>query len=177
MAKRKAAGDPVRLDASSGMKGVTMASGLPDYYRGVDIAYQALAQMIVRPKYGGAKISEGYLDVTVDKYNLLLSISGKGMTYAGTVWLDYTLTQANAQVRLEIDGVMVTSLRFVELKLYGINNPKTAIVTLNAFDGENFIYSAGISSGITFETSLKLYYREANLTTPRVWYRLIYALI
>ena len=30
-----------------------MASGLPDYYRGVDVAYQALSEMIVRPKYGG----------------------------------------------------------------------------------------------------------------------------
>lgn len=154
-----------------------MASGKNDYYRGVDVSYQALAQMIVRPKYGGALLAWGSETLTANIQNTLCGINGKGMIYGGVVWLDYTLTQAQSEVWLGIDGYTLTNLSFLRLKDYSIQQPRSWPVTLLKYDGTEFIYSVGISYGITFETQLVLAYYEKNGFTPTVHYRLVYALI
>lgn len=154
-----------------------MAHGLPDYYRGVDIAYQALAQQIVRPKYGGALLAWGSKTVTANVQNTLVGIWGKGMVYGGAVWFDYTLTQANSQVWLGIDGYTITNLSFLRLMEYKIDKPRSWPVSLHKYDSENFVYSVGISYGLTFETQLVLAYLEEHGFTPTVHYRLVYALI
>ncbi len=154
-----------------------MASGLPDYYRGVDVAYQALSQMIVRPKYGGALLAWGSKTCDANVQNTLVGINGRGMIYGGAVWLDYTLPQANSQVWLGIDGYTVTNLSFERLLLYGINQSRSWPVSLLHADQVNQVYAVGISYGLTFESQLVLAYYEQNGTTPTVHYRLIYALI
>lgn len=154
-----------------------MTSGLPDYYRGVDIAFQALSEVTNRPKYGGAILAWGSLAVTASVQNTLVGISGKGMIYGGAVWLDYTLTQANSQVWLGIDGYTVTNLSFLRLSDYNILKARSWPVSLLKYDGVSFIYSVGISYGVTFETELVLAYYEQHGTTPTVHYRLVYALI
>lgn len=154
-----------------------MASGMLDYYRGVDVAYQALSQMIVRPKYGGALLAWGSKYCTANVQNTLVGIAGKGMIYGGAVWLDYTLPQANSQVWLGIDGYTITNLSFERLLLYGINQPRSWPVSLLHADHVNRIYAVGISYGITFETQVVLAYYEQNGFTPTVHYRLVYALI
>lgn len=142
-----------------------MASGLPDYYRGV------------RPRYGGARIVSDSKQVTKNIQTNLVAISGRGMTYGGAVWLDYTLTQANSRVLLGCEGVAITDLSFLRLNDYGIDQTKTLPVSLNRYDPISFIYSVGISYGITFESSLILNYLEQHGTTPTVHFRLVYALI
>lgn len=154
-----------------------MVSGLPDYFRGVDIAYQALTQQIVRPKYGGALLAWGSSTVTANIQNTLCGINGKGMIYGGAVWFDYNLTQADSQVWLGIDGYTITNLSWARLKEFRITNPRTWPVSLLKYDSENFIYCAGISYGITFETQVVLAYYEQNGFTPTVHYRLVYTLI
>jgi len=154
-----------------------MASGLPDYYRGVDVAYQALAQMIVRPKYGGALLAWGSKYCTANTQNTLVGIAGKGMVYGGAVWLDYTSTQSNSQVWLGIDGYTLTNLSFERLVQYGIDKPRSWPVSVNKKDSVNWVYSVGISYGITFETQVVLAYLEEHGTRPTVHYRLVYSLI
>lgn len=154
-----------------------MTSGLPDYYRGVDVSYQALAQMIVRPKYGGALLAWGSKTVTANTQNTLVGIAGKGMIYGGAVWLDYTLPQSNSQVWLGIDGYTITNLSFERLVEYGIDQPRSWPVSVHKKDSVNYVYSVGVSYGITFETQLVLAYLEEHGTTPTVHYRLVYALI
>lgn len=154
-----------------------MVSGLPDYYRGVDVAYQALAQMIVRPKYGGALLAWGSRTVTASVQNTLVGIGGKGMIYGGAVWLDYTLTQGSSQVWLGIDTFTVSNLSFTRLIQYGIDKPRSWPVSLLKLDSVNHVYSVGISYGITFETQVVLAYYEQNGFTPTVHYRLVYALL
>lgn len=154
-----------------------MASGLPDYFSGVDIAYQNLSEMINRPKYGGALLAWGSKTVTANVQNTLCGIVGKGMIYGGAVWFDYTLPQADSQVWLGIDGYTITNLSFERLLIYGLKHPRSWPVSLLHCDQVNQIYSVGISYGITFETQLVLAYYEQNGTTPTVHYRLIYTLI
>lgn len=154
-----------------------MATGRADYNVGVDVALQALSQLIVRPKYGGALLAWGSKTVTASVQNTLVGINGKGMIYGGAVWLDYTLTQGSSQVWLGIDGYTVSNLSFTRLIQYGINKPRSWPVSLLHLDSVNFVYSVGISYGLTFETQLVLAYYEQNGFTPTVHYRLIYALI
>jgi len=142
-----------------------VATGLPDYYRGV------------RPRYGGALLAWGSKTVVKDIQNTLVGISGKGMIYGGAVWLDYTLTQGASQVWLGIDTYVVSNLSFTRLWEYGIVRPRSWPVHLLKYDSENFIYCVGISYGVTFENQVVLAYYEQNGFTPTVHYRLIYTLI
>lgn len=154
-----------------------MASGMLDYYRGVDVKYQALAQMIVRPKYGGALLAWGSKYCTANVQNTLCGIAGKGMVYGGAIWMDYTLTQADSQVWLGVDGYTLTNLSWARLKEFGILQPRSWPLSLLKYDSKNFIYCAGVSYGLTFESQVVLAYYEQNGFNPTVHYRLVYALI
>lgn len=142
-----------------------MASGMADYYRGI------------RPSFGGAVLAADQVYVWDGVLTSLVQINGRGMVYGGTVWLDYTSTQANSEVWLGIDGQHIEGLSFVKLNAYNVVKPGSSVISLNKFDGTNFIYSVGIAYGITFETRLDLRYYEKHNTRPTVHYRLVYTLI
>lgn len=154
-----------------------MARGLPDYYRGVDIAYQALSELIVRPKYGGAIGTFGTKQVTASDNTSLVSVSGKGMTYGAYVHLDHDQTQKDSKIQLYIDGNQLVRKSWQTLYDYNIGYARAFPVVLNWFDDVGFIYSASVSYGLTFETGVEIIYEEAHARTPIVAYSLIYALI
>lgn len=142
-----------------------MSSGHPDYMN------------VVRPRFGGAIMKWDIVLATASDFTLLRRVEGKGMIYGGAVWLDYTLTQANSEVWLKTDGFVLNDLSFVRLYNYQIINPRSAPVSLNMYDGTNYIYSVGLSYGITFQRSLELGYYERHGKTPTIHYRLVYALL
>lgn len=154
-----------------------MASGLPDHYRGVDIKLQDLSELTIRPKYGKAVLASGSAVAAANTGTFLTVVFGKGRLYGGSVWLDYTLTQANSEIRLFTEQVYISSLSFFRMLEYRITNPLSSVVFLNKFDGVNYVYSAGISGDLTFESYLALAYFEKHGFTPTVHYRLLYALI
>lgn len=154
-----------------------MASGLPDYYRGVDIAYQALSQMIVRPKYGGANVAFGEVEVSASGETAIVSISGKGMVYGGVLALDHTSSQAAGTPRLYVDGELIADSAFVFLNKFGLIVENSYAIYLARFDDVNFIYSGVFSRGITFETTLEVRYREVDGGIPVVAVLLVFALI
>ena len=57
------------MAAQARVSGVTMASGLPDFHRGVDVALQSLAEVTNRPKYGAATYSSGNKTVSASGRN------------------------------------------------------------------------------------------------------------
>lgn len=154
-----------------------MSHGLPDYYRGVDIAYQALAEMIVRPKYGGALSEVGNVAVTASAETVLVSISGKGMIYGGGVMCNPVNSQMNSQPKLVIDGETVFQQSYNMLAQYGIDTPRSFPVSLTKFEDATRWYCACISYGLTFETGVKVSYVETHGNTPTVGYVLCYALV
>lgn len=154
-----------------------MASGLPDFYRGVDITYQTLAQVTNRPKYGGAVGNTGTLSVTANSTNDLVSVTGKGMVYGSFINLAPALTQANSEIVLEIDATTIIGMSFNKLNAYHLIQPRCFPIVLLGFDNVNFEYEAGIAYGLTFETGIKLQYTENHGRTPSVGYTFIYALI
>lgn len=154
-----------------------MASGLPDYYRGVDVAYQALSQMIVRPKYGGGQTTSAAVVVTANDDTVLITVSGKGMLYGGVLLFDYTSTQKNSIPVLAVDDKKIGAIKYDTLNKYSISKGGFYPVVLTIFDDVNFIYGVSFSYGLTFETELGVSFIEAHGTTPSVYCSVVYALI
>lgn len=154
-----------------------MTHGLPDYYRGVDIAYQALAQLMVRPTYGEAESAYGGAVMVATAENILQTVTGKGMIYGGVLYLDYIASQKHAQPLLYIDDVKLDQPNFEDLYKWKIAKENSLPFYLLRYDEGNYIYAVGLSSGYTFEESFKINYNEVNEGTPTVYYDILYALI
>lgn len=154
-----------------------MAHGLPDYYRGVDIAYQALAELITRPKYGGSQAESGTEVIAGSSNADLFTVSGKGMVYGGNVRLDETSVHYTDKVTLVLDGVDLSSLSFQTMNTYSITNPRLFPTPLQKYDNTNHIYSAGFSYGYTFEESVAVNYANNQGDSVTVYYNFYYALI
>jgi len=154
-----------------------MASGLPDYYRGVDIAYQALSQMIIRPKYGGAIVSTLQGLCNASGWTDILTVIGKGMIYGGMIYFDHTSTQRDSYPALYIDGSGVLGRTFSVYNKNSIVTPGAHPLWLSKYDDVNFIYVLNFSGGITFETSLLFSFREVHGTAPVFTFTMVYALV
>lgn len=154
-----------------------MAKGLPDYYRGVDIILQSIAEITNRPKYGSGQNAAGYHVVTANAQTILAQITGKGMIYGGYVRIEYTSTQAGGGVFLYVDDEKLGSIGFDALRKWGMTVEHSYPVYLRTFDDVNFIYTVAFSHGFTFEESLRLDYIETDGTTPTAWWQIIYALV
>lgn len=154
-----------------------MASGLPDFYRGVDVKLQALSELTARLKNGTPTSSAGNKVVASLGRTSLLSVTGKGMIYGGLVFLNHTSTQKAAEVIQVVDGDDMVSLTFDNLNLLSVDKVGMYPLVLRRYDEVNFIYCVGLGSGITFETSFEVVYNELNTTTPTVFTHLLYALI
>lgn len=142
-----------------------MTAGMPDYTG------------IVRPGYGHAMGRTLYTDVIADELTTLMTVTGKGMTYGGNVWLEFGSNQGNSEVYLLIDGSNIAWMSFERLKKYGITKSGAYPITINKFDSFRCIFSVGISYGITFERSIALAYNEKHSGDPRVHWSLIYTLV
>lgn len=142
-----------------------MVSGLPDYVS------------VVRPRYGGALGVTDSLAVTASILNTLVTIPGKGMVYGGFINLDYTSSQQMSELVLTIDEKTVIAMSFAKLNAWNLDVPRCFPIVLLKFDNTEYIYAAGIAYGLTFETEIKLQYRENHDTTPTIGYTFMYALL
>ncbi len=142
-----------------------MTRGLPDYTQEV------------RPRYGGAITTSGITGVDASKITDLVLVTGKGIMYGGSMWLEHTSTQNNSLPWLVVDKSTLSNISFLRLRSYGIDRSRTIPLSLNTYDEVNFIYSVGISYGYTFEDALSISYDEKHGTTPTIHWRLIYALM
>lgn len=154
-----------------------MTAGLPDFYRGIDVAFQSLGQIINRPKYGGANIVAGGGVVTASDETELLSVSAKGMIYGGDIGMNVLASQSNGVPVLEVDGVKIAQRNFVSMINARIKVPNSAGIYLLRYNDINFKYHCGISAGITFETGFRILYQENDGETPSVTSRVIYAVV
>ncbi|MBA7494513.1 hypothetical protein ES702_05089 [subsurface metagenome] len=176
-----------------------MASGLPDYKRGVDIFSQTLADLVVavdsiprvdvdilaqsiaelttRPKYGAAQLLAGEATMTGMGEASIGSVSGKGMIYGGLLYLSYTSTQIGSIPVLRVEGVSITDLNISDLNQFGVYMEHAYPFYMRTYDNVNFLYCMGISGGITFETGFEILYTAAAGGLPAVYCKVIYALI
>jgi len=142
-----------------------MASGTPDYTQ------------TVRQVYGSAKMIWNKRTVTASSRNTINKVLGKGIIYGGCMFLDYTSSQINSLPGLDIDDEALASFSFAEMAKYGISVENTSAFHMLRYDQKEFVYSAGISSGITFERYFETIYDEVHGTTPDVTGLIHYALL
>jgi len=154
-----------------------MAHGLPDFYRGVDIAYQALSQLIIRPKYGAAQRLFASVWVTPGQITNLASVSGKGIIYGGVLYLDAAVQQKSSMPRLSVDGQVLTGCSFYEINTYAWNKAQSHLYYELKYDDVNFIFSVGLAYPITFESSFVVGYREIYEESVNVACQFVYALV
>lgn len=154
-----------------------MATGLPDYYRGIDVTYQTLSELMNRPKYGAAQsISAGFV-VTPSAETEITTVSGQGMIYGGMlgviatdqIWVDVPI--------LKIDGVEISIANFYTINDFRMYPEKSYPFYMLRFDDVLYRYAVGISSGMTFETGFDVLYEEGAGRTLSVSLRVIYALV
>lgn len=154
-----------------------MASGLPDYYRGIDITYQTLGQVINRPKYGAALSLATAAVVLANTKTTLATILGKGMIYGGVLFCFNGGGQALAEPILEIDTNEFYPVNLSNLSGYNMVVERCNPFYILRYDAVTNIYSVGISHGYTFETGFKMIFEEKDGRTPAVSTRVAYALV
>ena len=154
-----------------------MAHGLPDYYRGVDIAYQALAEMIVRPKYGAAQLAAGVVAAVANSEKTLFTVSGKGMVYGGTIITNPAATQQNSVPKIYCDSQDLNNLTLLQMDDFNIKTAYSNAVYSLKYDIPSLEFCVAICPYLTFETELKCTWDEKHGATPTIIYRVFYALV
>lgn len=156
-----------------------MAYGAPDWWSRshIDIIAQTLAEITQRPKYGGALLSSWDGSVNNNAKTELISVTGKGMIYAGNLWLNPLQTQANSYVELEVDGTSIAYTQFVAMNTYSWTTPQGHPFFLTKFDDTTFYYSVLFMYGITFESGFRILYDEKHGRNPTVGAKMRYAVI
>lgn len=142
-----------------------MSSGLPDFLTNI------------RPRYGGAQAESTYKVVTANDQTTLLSITGKGMVYGGFLRLEHTTSQKDSGIWVYVDDEKLSVDTFEALKNYGLDVEHSYAIYLRKCDETNFRYCVALSYGITFESKFEILYSEAHGGTPKVYCRVIYALM
>lgn len=142
-----------------------MASGMQDY------------QSIFRPKYGAAQAAPADVVAVATSVNPLVLVLGKGVIYGGALGVFGGGAQSFGVPIIKVDGASLGAANLQNLIGNNFTVENCYPFYARLYDHVNFIYSVGISSGITFETSFEVEYEELDGGTPVVWSRIIYALI
>lgn len=144
-----------------------MASGMPDYHK------------VIRPRFGGAKSIYANVTVVGGAETEIVSVTGRGMLYGGYGLLQHDAVQHASMFRLYADGNVLSNHSFMTLYNYDLTTENAPTVYLRKIYEvlPLYMYSVGLSYGITFETELKLTYVEVGGYTPRVFANMTYALI
>ena len=142
-----------------------------------NLKVQDLSEIINRPKYGGALLSQGYVDFDTIQVKTLATISGKGMTYGGRIWCRTANVTKLDDPWVLLDGTTIEYLPLEDMDAFAMNDPTTDIIRLKRYDPEAPAFVVGIVSGYTFETSLQFKWRHSTPDDVRVYYNIVYALV
>jgi len=157
-----------------------MAKGAPDWWSrsDIDIEVQTLAELIQRPKYGGAQFGTGYMEVSPLSYYCILTVTGTGMIYGGWAWCgDSSASQKDSFFNLYIDEVNMYTSDFKRFNKFNLTDPLVCILPILLFDDVNYEYVVGFSRGITFEEKFRICFKEAGNVGCKVRVFLWYAII
>lgn len=142
----------------------------------LNVKAQDLAEIISRPKYGGARMIEAAISCDEDEWTTLFTLSSKGMIYGGSIIQAYAGADGYSSVKLTIDGREFCNYTFAITKDMPCPSSFTLPLYTTKFDPVNEEYHLFFSYGITFETSIKV--EVYNLgPTHDFSYRLHYALV
>ncbi len=154
-----------------------MPTGFQDWINPFNLAAQALAEAIVRPKYGSAQVGTFTTNSTPNSSKEVLSISGTGMIYGGAFRSEPAQSQKDDAYSVIIDGNFLGGFIFSFLNSSLFTPMYSDILYLLRYDDVAFRYFVGIGYGFTFESSITIKYVETEGNTIPLGGRLYYALI
>ena len=151
----------------------------PDWTSPINIAEQGIAQVIERPKYGAAQFADYSDTIAEGSYDALFSISGTGMIYGGVIKQLGSFGTFFIVIDIYIDGVELDYWDLLDLSTWQIEDKNMAPVWEQYYSEENDKYIQGITRGITFEESFKVYVHNCTGSgaSDAVEAQLFYALI
>lgn len=103
----------------------------------------------------------GQFGTDVPQLKTLITLTGPGVILGGMISNSAVSTHKTATPALDIDGISYLLRSYYELWGYGLNLPWTSYLYNLKYDDDDYLYVAGISNGIAFETSAVL---KINLT-------------
>lgn len=142
-----------------------MVLGTPDYYRSV------------RETFGDAQMADANINAVASIKNVMVSINGKGIIYGGTLYLDYSSAQKHSIPILEIDDHEISITSFNDINSFSMCMENSMPFYILKYDDVNFIYSVGISRGITYEKGFRVLFHEKHGTTPTVKLHSVFAMM
>lgn len=143
----------------------------------LNVKAQDLAELVSRPRYGDVGRFVYSHAVTANDSTLIGEVAGRGQIYGGALYLDAAASQRADYVRLLVDDFWLPQMTFEDMMTYGMTEEVLTPSFLLCYDEVNFIYSIGITGGITFEEYFKLYYVETQGKTPTINAHVTYALV
>ena len=153
-----------------------MTAGLPDYYNGINLALQSLAQIVQRPYYGTISGFSASGTVTASSATPVWMVSGAGAHFGIYFWAQGAATQKNDYVRVIADGNTVNFPTFKQFNDYNFSIPIGAEASGTCYDETNFIY-AGVGGAFkTWSSYHSGWYVETHGRTPTAGVIFVYAL-
>lgn len=142
-----------------------------------NLKLQELSEVINRPKYGGALLSEDTVELTASGEHVFVTVEGKGMLYGGFISsVDSNIVDTDVP-RLRVDDQLISSWSWDALRRYNFSSPNALVFYLLCYDEVAPTYAVALSYGITFETSLSLRYYCTTADSRYISYSLLYALV
>ncbi len=156
-----------------------MGSGAPDHQIQArsNIIQQDLTRLVQRPSYGGAQVSNGSVGFAGGANPTITAISGKGIIYGGFLTSIGSVSQRLDTVRLDIDGTQISLETFRNHQLWGVDQEHSKVTYILKYDNTDFIYTVGLSGGITFETSFTVIYKNNTATLTSLHWEFLFALV
>ena len=156
-----------------------MAKGRPDWTSSINITGQDLAEVIERPKYGGAQYASYGGEIVEDSDDIIFSISGTGMIYGGIIYHSGAFDPDKVGNQPAIDEATMAYLSIEQLNIRQIEDKNMWFLFEQYYSEENDKYIQGIVRDITFETdySIKIWNHAGSGAGDIVQASLMYALI
>lgn len=135
-----------------------MGVDFPDFQQTsiTNLVLQEIAELTIRPKYGGARDLKDDKSCDSGKWTELFTISSKGMIYGGWVNQYFTGNDGYSSVKLTIDELEFANYTFAIGRDLGSPSAFIYPIYCVMWDSTTNEYEVCFSYGITFETSLKV---------------------
>jgi len=155
-----------------------MASGHTDWQNLVNIALQALAEVIVRMKYGTPNRATYDDNVLAADTTSLVSIAGKGVIYGGYIHLHSGGADSNCVPILKLDGNLVSyGITLAFLQFYNFSQFGMLPFSIQEYDDTNCVYIVQLAPYMTFESSAEIQLYNPYEAVKAVTAQLTYALV
>lgn len=143
----------------------------------MNVKAQDLAEVINRPKYGGALFSSAGIAIPGDSDRIPVHVVGKGVTYGGYLIVNHDSTKKHNSAAVKLDGTLGPSLSYEGMVKNGITQIHSAAFYITAYDETDYHYVICLTPFITFETEFEIHYWNTGAGIIALSWNIMYAII